>query len=268
MDAARPSTITIEGTSRPIPADGWSTRRLKAKVQDEFGNPAMKDYLAISVTEGSTPPTANTKGDTYIIPYTPPLSRGRAPKTATITATIGDISGAVTVHLTNRTHVIAVTPRVGYLTNLKHVHAPYFSIPIELNLWFIVTGLHLIADVGYYFSKATYSDEDFTSTFHAVPLSGALGYRLAFTPKVFMGLSAGAGAHLIWNRSERAGSYNLIDNATELGIHGTLSVGVRAGPGFLEIKGGYIYAKSKKISSLSGNVGGLNFQLGYRFELF
>lgn len=268
LDATHPATIEIDGVSRPVPTDGWSGRKIEVRVEDGYGNPVMKHDLAVSVTKGSTPQSAIPKGDTYIIPYTPPLSRGRAPKKSVITASIGDVSATTTVPLTSKTHVIAITPRAGYLTNLKHVHAPYFAVPIELNLWFIVTGLHLIADFGYYFSKATYDDEDFTSTFHAVPLSGALGYRLALTPKVYMGWSAGAGAHLIWNQSERAGSYNLIDTAVQLGIHGAMSVCLRAGPGFMDIKAGYIYANSKKISSLSGNIGGLNIQLGYRFELF
>ena len=162
--------------------------------------------------------------------------------------------------------ILAVAPLVGYITNFGHLHAPYFNLELEMNLWYLLRGAHVSLGVGYYFSRGRFEEEDFTATMYAIPLIASLGSRYHFIPRLSLAVSAGAGVHIIRNRGEGLYGFKSLETAAQLGVHGMATLGIRTGPGDIIVRAGYVYAKSTQIPSLYGHIGGLSLFLGFRYD--
>ena len=268
LKAGTPSKIIIEQPEKHIAADGKTPHLLRIQVLDKFGNPVKGEELSLDVSQGSAPRTITTD-TTTIVPYTPPLNPNQ--DRCRLKATIHGVSETTVLSLTNRTYLIALTPRIGYIFNAGNLSTFHSNLSLEQNLWFLMKGLHLGIEVGHHFSKAKtqYNDESIQWSFHDVGFHGFLGYRYWFLPRFYASLNAGLGFHVVVNQMRyRESNTNLRESAVQLSYQFEAEAGYQLGPGSIAFQFGYGVSKPSKIGGLTGNMNGFVFMLGYRMEFF
>jgi hypothetical protein len=264
LQSGDPKRITIVEPSAPVPADGLSTVGIDVRVLDEYDNPVPEVALTLKASAGRVPPSIVTDYETQI-PFTPPIKKGTG--VSRVHASLGDLSASATVKLSNRLYLLAVTPRLGFISNFGNLTTYHLAVTVEQSLWFLLPGLHVDFEFGHYYSSADMKEENVESSFHAFPLYGLLGYQIRPIPKLFISPNVGVGVHIIRNKIVRPGVWESVEKGGQLGIQGSLEAGYLLGPGKLTLRVGYLYAKSGNINLLTGRIGGLSTTLGYRWEL-
>lgn len=164
------------------------------------------------------------------------------------------------------TYFMGITPGAGFLTNLKNVHTPLFSVPVDWHLRFL-PGLHLGVDLGYFFYVGTYDPEDYRTTLHGFLFGAFLGYRIRAARWLFITPLAEGGGLLLGNRISLGGAETMGEAAPQAYGRFGVETGFRVGRGHLALRIDYMLAKADNLELFSGRIGGLNFDIGYRIEL-
>ena len=265
LSPAKPASIEFASGSVRIQVDGVSTTDITFQLLDRYGNPIPDSEIATSASLGSTPPVATADGEKYVISFTPPGSEAGSEGQSTIAASIGDVRAETTIALDHRSSLMGLTPSVGFLTNLKNVHAPLFSLPIDWNIWFTRSGLSLGVDLGYFFYKGTFDPENYSSTLHGFVFGASVGYRIKVKQKLLISPLLAVGGLLLGNEIKQEGLEERSEGTLQL--YGRLAIesGYRVGPGYIVCRVDYMLAKANKLQLFSGRIGGLGVHLGYRF---
>ncbi len=261
LKAGSPTKINILQPSKPIPADGRTPYLITIEVLDEFGNPVVGAPLFLTASKGTIPNTVTTTRKTKV-PYTPPLGPGS--DKCRLEASVLDISEKATVSLTDRTYLLAATVRAGYINNLANLSTFHWSVSLEQNIWFIVSGLYLSVDIGHHFSSDHLKEEAIKSNFHGFSLHGMLGYRKRFLPVLYLSASAGVGTHIILNRTIFNNNTVISESAAQFSYQFAAELGYWLGPGHVVVQVGFGVSEPSRINGLEGNTSGMTIMIGYR----
>lgn len=260
---ASPFFIEIKKPREPVMADGYTFVPIRMTVFDRFSNPTPARILQLSGNVGTLSPPVEDDAGGYTSFYTPPHT---VPKeTVRLRAEAGDVRADIELAVTGRFYRAAFTPSIGYFSNIGLVHAPIFSLTADLSLWMIARGLHAGSDISYYFSHAGDSSENVESVLFAFPVVWFVGYRFILSPRWSLDLSSGIGFWWARHILELQDSYVSKETAIQPAVSAAAGVAFRIGPGYFTFTIRYIYGSASKISSVSGNLGGLILSVGRRF---
>jgi hypothetical protein len=262
--AGEPVSMSVIPPDGSVSSDGYTAVPIRISVVDRSANPVGGLHLEVSSDVGTLSPLREDENAEYVMGFTPPLQRKEGK--AIIAAKIDSARTKAAVLLTPRFYRIALIPEVGYFNNIGNINAPMFSVAADVSLWKIVSGLNTGVDVKYTFSHVDNKDGA-SSTIHIFPIIGFVGYHFTVIPRLQADFSTGIGPVAVSSVLSLQNAYTEKSQAVELGVSVSLGAALRVGVGHATFRLQYIFAKSTKIDSLSGMLGGLALMVGYRFKL-
>lgn len=263
---AVPAGIRFDRMPGTVLADGKSATWLVVAPCDAHGNPVPGARVEASASKGDLS-IVDTDGDgrTTLV-FVPPLLYEQS--SALLQVSAGRAHGVVQLDLVAAVHPLAASLRAGYLTNFGNLHAPCFTAELDLHLPFLGRGFFLRGAGGYYFYRSTDEGLDVSSSLHGVAATAALVYRLEPSGSVYLQAALGGGALVLLSSTSLAGDPAVEERTVLPAVTGSVGAGLRAGPGWVNLRLGYLHARSPGSATVSGEAGGLSILAGYELGLF
>lgn len=213
---APPALARIELSAH---ADGETALGLRVVLSDRFGNPVPEASLEAQA-EGGVVSAASAQGDgSYLATFTPTPRRERG--SALVRVRSGAAEGSVRIPLSPTRHLLAVTPKLGALSNFARISSPLAAL--EGGLRFDAWGQPFAAlfEAGWFFSShtdATPGAPPVSSRDHFVLLSAGLQLRPEIAERTRAFLSLSPSLALLHTRQQFAGQPRLSQSAAVPGL--------------------------------------------------
>ena len=272
LEAEPPERLRVS-LSRDAHAAG-DERVVRVTIDVEYpgdARPMTVEAPQVVVDVGTIGPVERENATRYIAPWTLPASFGEQ-TTATLRASLAEpseLTGSAQLALTTAASATSLGVRVGFLTNFGKINGPFSFAEFSHRFIFgDAGGLALGAGAGFWAGWDARLDqsgvEQVDFEMWAVPLLGRVGYQLVLND-LELCISVIGGAVVTRTRlfSPASGEHALTRATWALG--GSLTGGLRLGPGAFVVEAGYLHAPVE--GSVQGNVAGLNLSLGYALRL-
>ena len=267
LSPAEPRVAEIELPRRALHADGVTRYPVRVKIADKFGNPIGDAHPEVLVEDGGTLP-AHPEGGAYVATYLPPASRERT--FATIAVRAGTAEARARLDLLPEIRPVALSPRVGLLTNFSGLTSPViaFESSLRTNRW--GPELSFSADLSYALQNAGGSStQGVTARVHTDWIVAAAGVALR-VPLAFSGHAwIGGGPQLttIVTRTQLAGMPTETGTAVVPGAYLAAGAERRFGPFFPFTEVRASVSADPALPNLRGALRALAITVGYRFEM-
>jgi len=267
LSPAEPGVAEIELPRRALRADGVTRYTVRVRIADRFGNPIRDALPEVLVEDGGTLP-ARPEGGSYVATYLAPASRERA--FATIAVRAGAAQARARLDLLPQIHPLALSPRVGFLTNLSGLSSPVFAFESSLRTHRWGPELSFSADLSYALQNAGGSSaQGVTARAHTDWIVAAAGVALR-VPLALSGhawIGGGPQVTTIVARTQLAGMPAETATAVVPGAYLAAGAERRFGPflPFAEVRGSI--SADPSLPNLRGALRALALTVGYRFEL-
>ena len=290
IDAFSPASGQLAGTAKvalvpddpaaaraqPVPptrADGVSETRVRFSVADKYGNPVSTLAPSASTDRGSVNGVVPVGHGEYEAIYVPQASRLAGDALVTIDA--GRAQARARVPLVPQLPALAVSPRMGAITNLGDLSSPLVGLEVAYRSDRLGPKLFFSGDLSYWFSQedasfavdaaqsiATRSQTEFLT------FGTSIGTRLDVGERTRLFLSGGPALTHLWSHLSVAGQPTSYDTATVFGAQ--VAAGAEramwGGVPFLEARFGF-FADPALSGVVSGPLRMFSLAAGYRFEM-
>ncbi|MFL5392937.1 MAG: hypothetical protein ACJ79G_08890 [Myxococcales bacterium] len=257
----------------PTRADGVSEARVRFSVADRYGNPVSTLEPSASADRGSVNRVVPVGHGEYEAIYVPRASRLAGDALVTIDA--GRAQARARVPLLPQLPALAVSPRMGAITNLADLSSPLVGVEVAYRSDRLGPKLFFSGDLSYWFSRedasfavdsarpvATHSRTEFLT------LATSIGMRLDVAERTRLFLSGGPALTHLWSQFTVSGQPTSYDTVTVLGAQ--VAAGAEramwGGVPFLEARFGF-FADPALSGVVSGPLRIFSLAAGYRFEM-
>jgi hypothetical protein len=258
----------IEVPRRPMQADGVTRYAVRVRIADRFGNAVPDARPEVLADEGSVALPAHPEGGAYVATYLAPLSRERTFSTIAVRA--GAAQARARLDLLPGIHPLALSPRLGLLTNFSGLTSPVaaFETSLRTNRW--GPELAFSADLSYALQNAGGSSaQGVVARAHTDWIVASVGVafrrELARSARAWVG--GGPQLTTILTRTQSGGLPPETGTAVVPGAY--LAVGAEKRFGsflpFAELRASV--SADPALPNLRGALRAFAFTLGYRFEL-
>ena len=258
----RLARLEVVAGERSLLADGRSTTQLSIRGFDGHGNPIATPQVEIAARGRVSAPSAGEDGSTRAA-YTAPVSYAASSDIVVVTG--GDTSAEVLIELRPRQRRFEAAAHLGYLGNFGKVSAPLLLASATKRLPVAKERVVVGVAAGFYSSSSTQLRADGSESVDvrvtALPVLARASYEHRLGQLVpYAGLALGLIYASTTIESERAGENNAREPRFAAG--GFVGAKRRLGPGSAALELGYLHATSG-LDTVSGNIAGLHFTLGY-----
>ncbi len=268
LSPGEPELAEIELPRGALQADGVTRYSVRVRIADRFGNPiadARPEVLADP--EGVALPT-RPEGGAYVATYQPPLSRERTFSTIAVRA--GAAQARARLDLVPDIRFVALSPRVGLLTNFSGFTSPVaaFEASLRTNRW--GPELAFSADVSYALQNAGGSSaQGVVGRAHTDWIVASLGvaWRTSLAPAAHAWVGAGPQLTTILTRTQVGGLPTETGTALVPGAYLAAGAEKRFGAFFPYAELRASISADPALPNLRGALRALALTLGYRFEL-
>ena len=171
---AEARTAEIDVLARSVHADGSTTFPVRLRIRDRYGNAIPDAPLEVTADGGKLAPPERSDSGAYLANYQPPLSYEHS--TATIAVRSGAAEARARVDLLPEVRHVAVSPRIGILTNFSGLTSPIAAFESSLRTHRFGPELSFSAELSYAFQNAGGSSPDgITARAHTDWITAALG---------------------------------------------------------------------------------------------
>jgi hypothetical protein len=258
----------IEVPRRPMQADGVTRYAVRVRIADRFGNAVPDARPEVLADEGSVALPAHPEGGAYVATYLAPLSRERTFSTIAVRA--GAAQARARLDLLPGIHPLALSPRLGLLTNFSGLTSPVaaFETSLRTNRW--GPELAFSADLSYALQNAGGSSaQGVVARAHTdwIVASVGVAVRRELAPSARAWVGGGPQLTTILTRTQFGGQPAETGTAVVPGAY--LAVGAEKRFGsflpFAELRASV--SADPALPNLRGALRAFAFTLGYRFEL-
>ena len=264
---AAAAVARIEPSLPSVRADGAGRLPLRVLVADRFGNPVQAAVETAADSGAAGPATAEGVG-VYALGYLPPVLRERG--SALVRVRAGDAEASVRVQLSPEPHRLALTPKLGALSNFGRIASPLLGL--EASLRFDLLGLPFaaLAEAGWFFSShsdqpvgtpAVSTREDY------LVLSAGLSLRPFVGDRTQAFFSASPSLTLLRSGQQFAGQPQLTSGATTPGLLLAAGLEHRFGRFVPLVEARFSFSGDPALTTIQQPVRGFALVFGGRFEL-
>jgi hypothetical protein len=268
LKAGSLTTFKLRSTRKVVAADGASTTRVIATLQDSYGNGVV-----------GTPPTAMSSGSlgtfrsseapgTYVAVYQSPRSYSAKNVSLLVREPVTGMESTLSIGLIPAKRRLVADIRLGYTSNNGIVKSPSGSLALG---WRIPIGKHygVIGGHGGVFRSSSTEATDDGSTLDlevfGAPMMGTLAYERVLR---HLTVYAGVGGGVVYSRTKLDSMNTGTRTVVKLAPGGGALFGARVplGPGHLVSQLSYWTAPIDS-EGVEGDLLGLAFEAGYGFDL-
>jgi len=268
LSPGEPEVAEIELPRRALHADGVTRYPVLVRIADRFGNPVEDARPEVLADEGSVSLPARPEGGAYVATYLAPLSRERTFSTIAVRA--GAAQARARLDLLARIRPLALSPRLGLLTNFSGLTSPVaaFETSLRTNRW--GPELAFSADLSYALQNAGGSSaQGVVARAHTDWIVASLGvaYRLPLAPSTSAWVGGGPQLTTILTRTQFGGLPAETGAAVVPGAYFAVGAEKRFGSflPFAELRASV--SADPALPNLRGALRAFAFTLGNRFEL-
>jgi len=268
LSPGEPEVAEIELPRRALQADGARQYPLRVRIADRFGNPVPDARPEVLADEGGVTLPARPEGGAYLATYQAPLSAERTFSTIAVRA--GAAQARARLDLLARIRPLALSPRLGLLTNFSGLTSPVaaFETSLRTNRW--GPELAFSADLSYALQNAGGSSaQGVVARVHTDWIVASLGVavRRELAPSTRAWVGGGPQLTAILTRSQLGGMPAETSTAVVPGAYLVAGAEKRFGPflPFAELRASV--SADPALPNLRGALRAFAFTVGYRFEL-
>jgi hypothetical protein len=263
-----PEQAEIEVPRRLLHADGVTGYPVRVRIADRFGNPVADARPEVLADPGSVTVAENPDQGAYLATILPPRSSERTFSTIAVRA--GAAQARARLELLPGLHLLALSPRLGLLTNFSGFTSPVaaFEASLRTNRW--GPELAFSADISFAVQNAGGSSpQGVVARTHTDWIAASLGvaWRLPVAPATRAWVGAGPQLTTVLTRIELAGLPPQSGVAVVPGAY--LAAGAerrfRSLLPFVELRGSI--SADPALPTLHGALRALALTAGCRFEL-
>lgn len=263
-----PEQAEIEVPHRLLHADGVTGYPVRVRIADRFGNPVADARPEVLADPGSVTVAQDSDQGAYLATVLPPRSTERT--FSTIAVRSGSAQARAQLELLPSIHRLALSPRLGILTNFAGLTAPVaaFEASLRTNRW--GPELALSADISYALQNAGGSSaQGVVARTHTDWILASLGvaWRLPVAPGTRAWLGGGPQLTAVLTRTALAGMPDQSGVALMPGVYMAAGLERRFGSllPFVELRGSI--SADPALPTLHGALRALVLTTGGRFEL-
>ncbi|HWE24396.1 MAG TPA: hypothetical protein VG496_10725 [Myxococcales bacterium] len=258
----------IDVLPKDVHADGTTAFPVRLRILDQYGNAIPDAKLEVTADGGSVALPARYESGAYVATFNPPLAYERS--TATIAVRSGAAEARARIDLLPDVHRLALTPRIGLLTNFSGFTSPLASFEASLRTNRFGPELAFSAELSYALQNTGGSSPDgITARVHTDWITMSLGaaWRTPLGAQFHGWIGAGPQITTIVARTQLAGMPAQTNVATVPG--GYLAIGaerrMRSFLPFAEAR--MSVSADPSLSNLHGALHAYALSLGCRFEM-
>jgi hypothetical protein len=265
---ARSAEIDVLPRNEHVHADGSTAFPVRLRILDRYGNSIPDAQLEVTTDRGSLALPARYDSGSYVATYQPPLSYDHA--SATIAVRSGAAEARARVDLLPEVPRLALSPRIGVLTNFSGLTSPVVAFETSLRTHRFGPELSFSADISYAMRNAGGSSPDgITARAHTDWITASVGvaWRAPLSGRFFGWVGAGPQLTTIIARTQVAGNPSQTNLAAVAG--GYLAAGVER-----KVRSFLPFAEARMSVSADPNLPNLHgalhayaLSLGCRFEM-